>query len=102
MDREHDFQKTSLDYEPSYLDSYSFRDQYAPMSIGHWVFVLVLTAIPGVNLLFLFFWAFFSSVNKNLRNYSRALLIIFLVVSVLSGVGFGIVRVMKLHIPFIG
>lgn len=37
-----------------------------------WCWTLVLTYIPGINLIFLLYWSFASSVNSNKRNYARA------------------------------
>ncbi|MGJ3289469.1 hypothetical protein [Klebsiella sp. PL-2018] len=37
-----------------------------------WCWTLVLTYIPGINLIFLLYWTFSSSVNPNKRNYARA------------------------------
>ena len=37
-----------------------------------WFFVIVISCIPGVNLLFLLYLAFFQKKSHSLRNYSRA------------------------------
>lgn len=76
MDNEEHLKVAGLDYEPSYLSSYSFRDQYVPMKVGRWMTVIVALMVPGVNVLLLVFWAFSASVNKNLQNFSRALIIV--------------------------
>lgn len=86
MNQDHDFQTQPLDYEPAYLNSYKFRDQYAPMKVGQWLVAILACLIPGVNLLLILFWAFSASINKNLQNFSRAVLIILVVLSLILGV----------------
>lgn len=65
-----------------------FRTQFSdtnnePMSVGQWVATMLLLAIPLVNIILLFVWAFGSNVNTNKKNYCRAALIIAAVVLVL-------------------
>lgn len=50
-----------------------------PVSIGAWIGVFVLNCIPLVNLIMLFVWAFSSTTKKSLKNYARAVLILFLI-----------------------
>ena len=94
MDRDQDFQTQGLEYEPSYLNSYSFRDQYAPMTVGQWAIVVLVTLIPGFNLLLLLFWSFAGGINKNLQNFSRAVWIILLSGLLLMGVLAGVFRIL--------
>jgi hypothetical protein len=54
-----------------------------PMSVGQWVATILLLAIPLVNIVLLFVWAFGGNVNTNKKNYCRAALIIAAVVLVL-------------------
>lgn len=94
MDQDQDFHTVGLEYEPSYLSSYSFRDQYAPMRSGQWVVVLIICMIPGIDLLFLLFWALAGSINKNLQNFSRAVLLLMGSMALLFGVTAGVFRMM--------
>ena len=56
--------------------------QIAPqMSIGSWIITFILLAIPLVNLIMLFIWAFDAMSER--RNFARAYLIILGVVLVL-------------------
>ncbi|WIV13746.1 hypothetical protein [Proteiniborus sp. MB09-C3] len=56
------------------------------VSIGTWVLILILTAIPVVNIISLFVMAFGIG-NQNIKNYGKAALII---------MGIGIVLAMLL------
>lgn len=53
------------------LDNY-FDNQ---MSVKQWVKILIIIAVPIINLIFLFRWAFGG--DNPLKNYSRAILIVF-------------------------
>jgi len=88
------FSTQPLEYEPSYLSSYSFRDQYAPMRVGQWLVVLIATLLPGLNILLLLFWSFAGSINKNLQNFSRAVLMLLLSAALVLGLTAGIFRLM--------
>ncbi len=94
MNQNQDFQTQPLDYEPAYLNSYKFRDQYAPMTVGQWLVAILACLVPGVNLLLILFWAFSASINKNLQNFSRALLAIFIVLAVILGITMGVFNIM--------
>lgn len=55
----------------------SERDDYAPvMTVGDWIKTMLLLAIPIVNIILVFVWAFSSTANPNKRNYFRASLIL--------------------------
>ncbi|NLL90894.1 MAG: zinc ribbon domain-containing protein [Ruminococcaceae bacterium] len=57
---------------------------YAPVSVGAFIGVMLLMAVPLVNLIMLFVWAFGSSTKINLKNYARASLILTLIGIVLA------------------
>ncbi len=92
--QDQNFSTQPLEYEPSYLSSYSFRDQYAPMRVGQWIVVLIATLLPGLNVLLLLFWSFAGSINKNLQNFSRAVLLLLLSAAVLLGITAGVFRLL--------
>lgn len=48
------------------------------LSVKKWVITLFVIAIPVINLMFLFYWAFGTGNNPR-RNYSRAFLIVLLI-----------------------
>ena len=45
------------------------------LSIGDWMVTLLISAIPFVNLIMMFVWAFDSSTNPNKANWAKASLI---------------------------
>ena len=45
------------------------------ISVGEWMLVTLILAIPLVNIVMLFVWAFGGGVNKTKANYCRAALI---------------------------
>jgi len=50
------------------------RNNY-PVSTGNWVITLLITAIPLVNIVMLFVWAFSSETNASKSNWAKASLI---------------------------
>ncbi|MEF3356131.1 hypothetical protein PV403_23770 [Paenibacillus sp. GYB006] len=64
-----------LDNDP-YVTPKKFDSPEAPViSVKSWMLVTFLMAIPLVNLIFLFIWAFSSSTNPNKSNYAKASLL---------------------------
>ncbi len=65
---------------------------YQPIPTGNsqvvrtssWMVTMLLLAIPILNIIMLFVWAFGGGVNLNKRNLSRAYLILFLIVAGIS------------------
>ena len=58
-------------------------DYDKPLSLGEWLLTLIVIAIPFVNLIMLFIWAFGEG-NTNRKNFSRAYLIYTLAIFVLA------------------
>lgn len=58
----------------------------SPLSIGSYLIMMIVSAIPLVGLIMTLIWAFNSNTNKNKQNYARALLIMMLVGVVLSAI----------------
>lgn len=54
-----------------------------PLSLGEWLLTLIVIAIPFVNFIMLFIWAFGEG-NTNRKNFSRAYLIYMLAIFVLA------------------
>lgn len=50
------------------------------MSVGQWIGVLFILAIPIVGIIMYLVWAFSDSTNENLRNFCKASLLITLIV----------------------
>jgi hypothetical protein len=55
-----------------------------PVSVGDWILTFILLAIPIVNLVMLFIWAFGGSAHPSKKTYAQATLIITGVVIVLG------------------
>jgi uncharacterized membrane protein YsdA (DUF1294 family) len=56
------------------------------MSVGQYLLMFILLAIPIVNIIMIIAWSFGKnpSVNKNKRNYARAMLIMGLIGAVIG------------------
>ena len=50
-------------------------EQTPVVSVGEWMLVMLILAIPLVNIVMLFVWAFGGGVNKTKANYCKASLI---------------------------
>ena len=55
------------------------RVQEEAVSIGDWMFTLVVLTMPPVNIFFVFYWAFSDSTPPSKRNFFRAFLILCLI-----------------------
>ncbi len=70
-------------------DNYNYRDSYDDsevsevVGIGTWSFVLIVTAIPFVNIIALFILAF-GVKNQNLKNYGKGALIVIVILTLLG------------------
>ncbi|GHV44259.1 hypothetical protein FACS1894204_01090 [Synergistales bacterium] len=97
-------------YQPPAPTYQSPQPQYAgPRSygganvIGVWgyIFMFIITAIPGLNLLMLLIWSFGSS-NPNKRNFARAVLLL-MILFIGAGVAFFMlypeIQVRQIQIP---
>jgi hypothetical protein len=49
-----------------------------PVTIKEWIIVIILSAIPLVNIVMLFVWAFGGNANKSIENWAKASLLVFL------------------------
>lgn len=51
------------------------------VSLGDWVLTLLLTGIPGLNVIMLIYWSLNNNIKISKQNFARAsLLLIFLVI----------------------
>lgn len=55
-----------------------------PLSVGQYIGMFLLSYVPIVGIVFIFIWAFGDNVNTNRKNFSRAILIVALIMIVLS------------------
>ncbi len=51
----------------------------SPMSVGSYILMIILTAIPIVGIIMLFVWSFSGSTNLNKKNFARAQLLLMLI-----------------------
>lgn len=58
-----------------------------PLTTGEWLLTMLLTAIPCVNIVMVFVWAFGNG-NRGRKNYARAVLI-YVGITILLSVFFG-------------
>ena len=59
------------------------REDTSPLKTTDYLLMLLVTALPFVSFILMLVWAFSSDVNVNRRNFSRAYLILSLIVSFL-------------------
>jgi membrane protein YdbS with pleckstrin-like domain len=64
-----------------------------PVSVGDWILTFILLAIPLVNIIMLFVWAFGESAQPSKKTFAKAQLIIFGVIICLS-ILFGVLAAM--------
>lgn len=57
---------------PNRLSAY---EDASPLSMGNYLIMMIVSAVPVVNLIMLFAWAF-GSTNQNRKNFARAQLIV--------------------------
>lgn len=77
--------------QPPYQQPYPPQPQYpapyedaSPLSIGSYLVMMFVGAIPVVGLILMLVWAFGGNTNINRRNYARATLILMAVGIVLT------------------
>ena len=64
-------------------DNYQGDPNQEVMSVGSWLITLLILAIPCVNIVMYFIWAFGNG-NENRKNFCRAGLIFMMIAVVLS------------------
>lgn len=57
----------------------NYRNNDEVMSVGYWLLVMLVLAIPVVNIIMYIIWAFSSNTNPNLSNFCKATLIMGLI-----------------------
>ncbi len=62
----------------------SVNEDTAPLSVGQYLLMLIISAIPMVGLIMQLVWAFGGATNVNRRNFARAGLILSLIAIVLA------------------
>jgi ABC-type multidrug transport system permease subunit len=75
-------------YNPQYQPNGGTQQAEQPISLGQWIIIMILVAIPCVNIIMLFIWAFSNNVTTSKKNYARAMLI-FMAIAIVLGLIFG-------------
>jgi len=52
----------------------------APLTVGNYIVMMIIAAIPIVNIIMFFVWAFSKNTNLNKSNYGKANLIMIAIV----------------------
>ena len=76
--------------QPAYQPQSTMYSAAAPMSVGQYIITFIITAIPIVGFIMLLVWSFGSSTNQNKKNFSRAMLILYLI-GIVAGIIFSII-----------
>jgi len=64
------YQQPSAPYQQPYFE------QAPVMTVKDWILTFIVSAIPLVNIIMLFVWAFGDTANPNKKNYAKASLIL--------------------------
>jgi len=64
----------------------NLNQNQSPVTIKEWVIVFILSAIPIVNIVMIFIWAFGGNANKSIENWAKASLLLFVFSIVLFGI----------------
>jgi fatty acid desaturase len=67
----------------NYTPHYNVTKNRSVVSIGDWIVTFILMAIPLVNIIMLFVWAFGGGAPESKANWAKANLILYLVVIIL-------------------
>ena len=74
-----------------------------PLSVFDWIVVFFLLGIPVLGLVLLLYWSFGNDININKKNFSKAMLLVFIVtfaLAVVFALLFGqLFSMMKLSYP---
>lgn len=66
------------------------NDLTQPLGVGQYIGMMILSGIPLVGFILLLVWAFGSSVNKNKKNYARAVLIVGIIGGIIAAIFSGV------------
>lgn len=61
------------------------KDPIPPVPIADWLITLLILFIPLLNILMLLVWSFKKSTHRSKANFSKAILILLLIILFLSG-----------------
>jgi succinate dehydrogenase/fumarate reductase cytochrome b subunit len=63
----------------NYQSNYNVVKNQSVVSIGDWIITIILMAIPFINLIMLFVWAFGNGTPESKANWAKATLIFYLI-----------------------
>jgi len=75
----------------NYVPNPEYAKQQSVVSVGEWVITLILMAIPIVNFVMIFVWAFGGGTAASKANWAKAILIFWLIAIVLAIVFWGVI-----------
>ncbi len=93
-------QPSSNFYGDGYPDATGENKYNKPLTTAQFFFLQLLFMIPVVNLFFIFFWSLKRHTNKNLKAYSRSILIWLAIASVFSIFALLTFTFMRTPLPF--
>lgn len=87
-------QNFNQNYNQGYQQNYNMNQGKkpldAPLSMGEWLLMILAGFLPCVGIILYCIWAFSSNTNINRKNFSRAMLIVMVVVILLNTVFLGV------------
>jgi uncharacterized protein YqhQ len=81
--REENLKQFEEKYQKNNNEEKSPKANNTIVTLGDWIVIIILTAIPFVNIIMLLVWSFSSSTPTSKKNYARAQLILIAIVFIL-------------------
>jgi len=75
----------------NYVPNPEYAKQQSVVSIGEWVITFILMAIPIVNFVMIFVWAFGGGTSASKAKWAKAILIFWLIAIALAVVFWGVI-----------
>lgn len=69
----------------------TYPQQNSVVSVGDWMLTIFIMAIPFINIIMLFVWAFSGEPNKSEANWAKASLLWMLIIMIISFVIIGLI-----------
>ena len=67
------------------MDTDKEKDPIPPVSIADWLITLLILLIPVLNIIMLLVWSFKKSTHRSKANFSKAILVLLLIIVFLVG-----------------
>jgi hypothetical protein len=75
-----------------------YPENNKPVSIGEWIWSLILVGLPLINIVVLLIWVFDSNTNRCKSNWAKAQLILMIIGLVFTGLFWGVFGVAMLSV----